>query len=187
MNRALICIAVAACSCVAIAQNPSSQNPRSQNPSSEGPQQAEVVIVKLSPPVYPPTALAARVNGKVELALDIRPDGTVASAATVSGPAALRQAAVDSAQQTRFECKGCSDPLTRFQMIYKFALAETKDCYGTQDRTSAAPPATSSPQVTQSMNTVTITGQSAQICDPTGDRVRARSWKCAYLWKCGWR
>lgn len=177
MIRALTCIVVAVCSCLAIAQNPGSAEVH----------QAEVVIVKLSPPSYPPSALAAHVAGNVELTLEIRLDGTVESASIVSGPPLLTQAARDSARQTRFECKGCSDASTRYQMTYRFVLGEPVYCAGPEDSPAASGPKESYPQVTQSMNTVTITDRPAGTCDPANDRARARSVKCLYLWKCGWR
>jgi len=176
MIRALTCV-VAVCSCVAIAQNPGSAETH----------QADVVIVKLSPPAYPSPALQAHVSGDVEVTLDIRLDGTVESATAVNGPPMLRQAALDSARQTRFECKGCSDRSTRFQMTYRFVLGGPIYCTGPEDSSSASRSKESYPQVTESLNTVTITGQPVGTCDPANDRVRARSVKCLYLWKCGWR
>jgi len=46
---------------------------------------ARVVLTKLSPPVYPPIALTAAMQGEVELIVNVRMDGSVESATVVSG------------------------------------------------------------------------------------------------------
>ena len=52
--------------------------------SSDAPEQ-QVVLSKLSSPVYPPLARVARISGDVNLALRIRRDGSIESAEVVSG------------------------------------------------------------------------------------------------------
>ena len=46
---------------------------------------SEVGVAKLSPPIYPPLALQARITGTVELNVTLRRDGSVESVAVVSG------------------------------------------------------------------------------------------------------
>ena len=70
--------------------------------------QADVVLVKLAPPVYPPLARQARIMGDVKVLLTIRLDGTVESAELFSGHPMLKQAALDSAKKSQFECRGCT-------------------------------------------------------------------------------
>jgi hypothetical protein len=51
------------------------QDAPAQSTVSAGTQQTGVVLVKLSPPVYPPLARQARIMGDVEIQLSIRKDG----------------------------------------------------------------------------------------------------------------
>src|SRR5580704_1862454 len=64
--------------------------------------QVEVVLIKLSEPVYPGLARQARIAGNVALTVGVRKDGTVESADVISGPGMLRQAALDSVRQSQF-------------------------------------------------------------------------------------
>jgi TonB family protein len=144
--------------------------------------QNRVVLSKLLPPVYPPLARQARIWGDVNLTLRIRQDGSVESAALVSGHAMLKQAALDSAQKSEFECHGCSETLTSYSLVYTFKFTEKKCCTETEEN---------EPQprvdVTQSQNHVTILTDTACICDPSADVRRVRSAKCLYLWRCASR
>jgi TonB family protein len=76
------------------------------NPSSETPEQ-HVLLSKLSPPIYPPLARQARISGDVDLELRIRQDGSIESAQAVSGHPMLKEAALDSAKKSEFECRSC--------------------------------------------------------------------------------
>jgi protein TonB len=58
---------------------------------------------------YPPLARQANITGDVELKLEIRKDGSIQSASVVSGHPMLTQAALNSAQRSHFECRGCED------------------------------------------------------------------------------
>jgi TonB family protein len=53
-------------------------------------------------PQYPPIAVAARVEGEVVVRVDIGPDGVVLKAEVVSGPAMLRQSAIQTVKKWRF-------------------------------------------------------------------------------------
>lgn len=59
------------------------------------------LLVKLAEPVYPRLAQQARITGTVGVQIRVRDNGTVESATAVSGHPMLRQAAVDSARQSR--------------------------------------------------------------------------------------
>ncbi|HEY4660597.1 MAG TPA: energy transducer TonB, partial [Terriglobales bacterium] len=82
---------------------------------------ADVKVVTLSTPIYPPLARTARVSGEVKIALQIRRDGTVASAVVSSGHPLLQQAALESAQQSAFECTGCTE-ITSYMLTYSFQM-----------------------------------------------------------------
>jgi TonB family protein len=150
---------------------------------------AKVIVVKLSVPKYPPLALQARIQGTVELNVEVRPDGSIESAHLVSGHPILKPAAVESAQTTKFECKECPEPLTPYRMIYKFELGEAVSCedidaggYGIYDANART-------QVSQSQETITIVGHPTGTCDPSSaiSLLKFRSAKCLYLWRCGKR
>src|SRR5215472_7484126 len=97
-----------------------SANSGTQNPEAN---KGEVALTKLSPPVYPPLSRQARITGDVQLELKVRPDGSVAVVVVLSGHPMLKQTAVDSAQNSQFTCKGCSD-LTSYPMTYTFDFLE---------------------------------------------------------------
>jgi TonB family protein len=149
--------------------------------SSEAPQNGPV-LTKLSDPTYPPLARQARIAGDVDLMLAIRRDGSVASAVVVSGHPMLKEAALESVQQSQFECRGCGEAVTSYALKYKFQIVTRgypKDC----DTTEKQPPAETDLEHRQ----VTVSAWAIQICDPPGRLVRVRSAKCLYLWKCGGR
>jgi TonB family protein len=121
ISACLIILSVAFCwaqSSTSAAQNP------------EGNRQ-EVALTKLSPPVYPPLSRQARISGDVRLELKVRPDGSVADLALLSGDPRLAPAAVDSAQKSQFLCKGCSG-LTTYPMTYTFDFLEGTGCHDTK-------------------------------------------------------
>lgn len=150
---------------------------------SAGPE-AGVVLTKLSPPVYPPLARQARIIGDVKIFVKIRRDGSVASAELFSGHPMLAQAALDSARRSTFECRGCSDPATSYPLTYTFEIKG--DCRFGPNCESIEPRA---PEVTQSQHQITITDEPSCTCDLFGTitRIKVRSAKCLYLWKCGLR
>jgi outer membrane biosynthesis protein TonB len=59
-----------------------------------------VVVVSLFRPIYPPLARQAGITGEVVVKLEIRNDGSLQSAAVVSGHPMLIDAALKSAQQS---------------------------------------------------------------------------------------
>ena len=133
-----------------------------------------VVLVSLFQPSYPQLPLVAGISGDVELALAVRQDGSVESAVAVSGHPLLKQAALNSAKQSQFQCQGCNQELTSYRMVYKFELGETK-CLGEHH-----------PQVIQSQNEITVFDNKQMFCDEASDLSRkTRTLKCLYLWRYG--
>src|SRR5262245_41170101 len=74
---------------------------RAATPRIEGPA-ATNLIVKQVPPVYPPIALQARVQGVVHVVLQLSTEGKVTNIAVTAGPALLRQAGMDAVQTWTF-------------------------------------------------------------------------------------
>jgi Gram-negative bacterial TonB protein C-terminal len=136
-----------------------------------------LVIAKLPPPVYPAIARAAAISGDVNLTVTLRGDGTIDAVHAVSGPPMLRDHAEELAKQTQFECRNCTAEPTPFPLTIRYAM----------DVPAACDHDPSYPRVAQSNGVIILTDQAWMLCDPAIDRTRAHSWKCIYLWKCGWR
>ncbi|HLJ89062.1 MAG TPA: energy transducer TonB [Candidatus Angelobacter sp.] len=138
----------------------------------------KVALTSLSQPVYPPMARIAHVIGTVKLNLQVRKDGSLANVVVVSGHPMLAQAALDSAQQSRFECRECPEDTTPFSLTYTFRFAEgTEILLGSGQQHVV--------QVKQVGSDVTVIAQSALISGGYPVSVRVRSAKCLYLWRCG--
>jgi TonB family protein len=140
--------------------------------------QAAVVITKLAQPSYPPLALQARIQGDVQIAVGVRRDGTVESASVASGHPILGRAALQSAQNSEYECRRCSEAVTSYSLVYTFRLGIPRP-----GQSGAIP-------VTQMGNHVTVIDEPPTITATTYDppsTFRRRSAKCLYLWKCGLR
>ena len=136
---------------------------------------ADVVLVNLFSPAYPPLARQACIAGEVEINLGIRKDGSVQSAVVASGHPMLTLAALSSAQQSRFECRGCEDDVTPYSLIYSFQF-EASHGWPCPEKTA--------PRVTQSQNRITIAAEPALV-HPYFSNMLVRSAKCLYLWRCG--
>lgn len=145
------------------------------------------VLTELFRPSYPPLARQTRISGSVDLMLRIRQDGSIESAAVVSGHPLLAQTALDSAQHSRFECRKCSETVTSLRLVYTFQLVVPKDCCAvTEDGLKKSESSEQIPRVTQSLNHVTLVDQTVCFCDPAPDiEYKVRSAKCLYLWRCG--
>ena len=141
--------------------------------------QENVVLSKLFEPVYPPLARQTHITGDVELVLQIKKDGSVQSVDVVKGHPLLKQAALDSAQQSRFECRTCGETIS-YGMVFTFQLISPESCC----KTIEGDPNGHVPRVLQSGNHVTVTDQPICICDPAAYVRKVRSVKCLYLWKC---
>jgi len=62
-----------------------------------------LTILKRAPASYPDEARRKRIQGKVTMQVSIGKDGQVTNVEVLDGPAELRQAAIKSLQQTRFQ------------------------------------------------------------------------------------
>jgi hypothetical protein len=147
-----------------------------------------VVLVSLFKPVYPPLARQANIAGKVSVTVTVHQNGTT-EAVTESGHPLLRQAALDSATQSHFECRGCGVSLS-YLLVYTFKQVSAGDCCSA----SSMPPqveqeSPTTDQQGQPLTYITIAALHSCLCDPTFTvtKQRARSLKCLYLWKCSFR
>ncbi len=146
---------------------------------------ATAVLLELSQPVYPSLARVANISGDVSVSVKVRPDGKT-EAAFEQGHPMLKQAAVESAQKSRFECRECDSTVT-FRLVYSFRLTDGSDCCGAMSRpASVSVDPQPSNANTQSQAHITITADEMCLCDPSAQstKKRARSPKCFYLWKC---
>jgi TonB family protein len=157
-----------------------------QAAAGPGAAQSGVVLVKLFGPVYPPIARTAGIKGEVVLALGIRRDGSVESANVVSGPLLLRQAALDSAQQSQFECRGCGESATSYSLSYTFRLVDVGCCATKEELAKIARDYGQLPHVMQSQNQITLIAESGCYCESIGI-TKVRAAKCLYFWRCGVR
>jgi hypothetical protein len=138
-------------------------------------QESILSVQKLEAAEYPPMAVAARIYGDVILNVRLASDGSASAVTVESGPPMLRQATINSATRSTFQAKA-GNPIG-YRLVYRFVLDQTTKCEHDD----------SYPRVKHEANLVTITEQNVPICDPTAviERVRFRSAKCLYLWKCG--
>ncbi len=144
----------------------------------------DAVLVKLSQPVYPPLARQANIYGDVIVAVTVHPDGKT-EVALESGHPMLKQAALDSAEQSRFECRECASTAS-YQLVYSFRLTKGNDCCSAMSVPAQAtlePPL--SDQNGHRQTLITITAEEICLCDPPSHPTKkSRSLKCLYLWKC---
>lgn len=144
----------------------------------------QIKLVKLFPPTYPPLARATRIEGEVELTLNLQKDGTVENVTEVKGHPLLVQASIDSAQKSQFVCGNCSEYLTAYKLIYTYRLWESS-CEDELPSTHGLHIEPLPPLTIHSKNHVTLFDHAVVFCDPEGIVSRRRSAKCFYLWKCG--
>lgn len=152
------------------------------NESSGSMDGAKVVMTKLYPPVYPPLARAAHIAAIVVINVTVRPDGAVASTELVSGHPMLSVAALESAQKSQFECRGCAGEPAAYSLTYSFKIVG--ECRFGPNCEELEPHTT---QVTEQPGRVEISAGPACCCDPAAAITKTRSAKCLYLWKCGHR
>jgi TonB family protein len=165
--------------CAAFAQNDSPRPPvvRVTRVPIAVTSKADVAIVNFFNPVYPPLARSARVTGDVVLEVGIHKDGSIESVSVVSGHPLLTQAALDSAQHSQFECRGCKDDVTPTSLSYSFQLVAGPDfpC-----------PEGNGLQVIRSQNRVSVVAEPG-VVHPYFASMPVPSAKCLYLWACGSR
>ncbi len=142
------------------------------------------VLSKLFPPIYPPLARQARISGDVDLELRIRHDGSIESAQAVSGHPMLKEAALDSAKKSEFECNSCREEFTTYSLIYTFALTTGEKCCEAIKNSDGKEHGLLT-GVSESDNHVTIIAEPTCICDPSAEVRKVRSARCLYLWRCG--
>lgn len=162
---------------------PSSIASSSQVQSESGSAKNDVSLLELYPPTYPPLAQQARITGAVEIKLNIRPDGTIESADVINGHPILREAALQSARQSRFECTKCAQVLTPYVLTYRFEIVPRDPQKTCTEPEPVATPA----KVDVLKHEVAVFAWSMFTCDPPIELIRVRSAKCLYLWKCGVR
>ena len=143
-----------------------------------------VVLVSLFKPVYPSLARQADISGEVNVSVNVNQDGTT-TATIESGHAMLRQAAIDSAKQSHFECRNCAAPLS-YSLVYTFELTRKGDCC---NAFSSPTEVTEEPETINNegrpQTGVTVASRHICLCDPPATMTkRVRSIKCLYLWKC---
>jgi Gram-negative bacterial TonB protein C-terminal len=150
----------------------------------QNPADPAVTLKRLSPPVYPVIALTARVQGDVELLLQVRLDGSVESATVVSGPPLLLRASLSSAQQSQFNCLHCLEQATPYHLTYTFQIENPPDPCKEGDVPGKPTSIELVPEVALSKGHVTLTGHPSSSCGIVYAK-KVRSWRCLYLWKCG--
>jgi len=87
---------------------------------------------------------------------------------------------------TRYECKNCGDAGGSIRIVFSFKLTSDAACNDAPAHSTGSQIPEHYPQITQSLNHVTIIGQLFVNCN--GDVMptkRSRSLKCLYLWRCG--
>ena len=140
--------------------------------------QTGVFLAKLHDPVYPPITRTAGIYGDVQLMLRVRQDGAIQSVKVVSGPPSLQRAALESAQQSQFECRACTGGVTAYSLVYSFQFSHEDCCNSSNSPT----------KVEESQNHIWVTVPPFCFCDLAATTThKVRSVKCLYLWKCATR
>jgi Gram-negative bacterial TonB protein C-terminal len=173
---------------VALASVPRHVLAQSTAPSSQRQMRGEAVLVSLSRPSFPPLARVANISGRVKVLVTVRPDGTT-EVAILEGHPMLRDAALESAKSSHFECNGCDAP-AMYSITYAFERTEKGTCC---DGAGAPVEVTQEPERTDEQGIrqakIVISTEHFCLCDPpaTISTTRVRSWKCFYIWKCASR
>jgi TonB family protein len=160
--------------------------------TTNGDAMSGATLRSLTPPVYPPLARQAAITGDVIVKVSLRADGTVESVTPVSGHPMLVQAAVSSAEQSKFECVACAASGSTQSFTYSFEQSPEKPdpccCSGNRPASTR-----SDIQVLQSADHITVIAAPVCICPDVctekwaEEQSHFRSPKCLYLWKCGHR
>jgi hypothetical protein len=177
---ALLLVAVAVLEARSLAQ----QTP---HPVQADVTKGEVVLASLSKPTFSPLARQANVEGEVIVDVTVRQDGST-EARVVEGHPLLKQAALDSAMQSRFECRVYSAPLS-YTLIYIFKrTSEGSCCGGMGAPVEVEQEPQSYDEQGRPQTRVTISAEKICLCDPSPTVTKkVRSLKCFYLWKCSTR
>jgi TonB family protein len=149
-----------------------------EQPVSEPQSTPGISVIKFVPPVYPPLARTARIQGDVRVLVDIAPDGSAKSVSVLSGHPMLSTAATDAVKQWRFGCQRCEQPL-RHVVTIAFLLDDTLpgDCNGPRpEALLCVEPAL------PSRVTVRSGSPAVEISSCMPERIRAK--RCLWLWRC---
>jgi TonB family protein len=142
-----------------------------------------VTVVGLASPIYPPLARVASIWGDVVVAVTIRPDGSVDSVALTKGHAMLKDSALDSARQTRFDCRNCTTEM-RYELLYSFRMVKVADCCSTLNVAPTVEERKRPDGSPESWQThVIVSVPEHCICDLASTAPK-RGLKCLYLWRC---
>jgi len=142
----------------------------------------KVMLTSLYPPVYPRLAAQAAIHGDVELDLLIGRDGALKSVNVINGHSMLREAAIDSAKKSQFECTQCSSDVS-YSLTCQFRIMPTDPDQYCSNTAGGTPP----PKLDSSSHQVVVFAEEMWTCDPAVSYRKVRSPKCLYLWKCGIR
>lgn len=177
---ALLLVAVALLKARSLPQ----QTPHTVQPDAT---KGDVVLLTLSKPTFSPLARQANVEGEVIVDVTVRPDGS-SEASVVKGHPMLKQAALDSAMQSRFECRMCTAPLS-YTLVYTFTrTSEGSCCDGIGAPVKVEQEPQSYDERGRPQTRVTISAEKICLCDPSFTLAKkVRSLKCLYLWECSTR
>ena len=135
--------------------------------------------LEFHPPVYPPMARIANLEGTVTLEIIIEPDGTVSLHKSAGHPI-LVQAAGESLKLSKFACDSCAQSAASFTIVFDFRVS-SPECgsFGLNSSPRA---------VLDTSAHITISTDRYCISDPAPElEKRVRSLRCLYLWKCATR
>jgi hypothetical protein len=180
VRKALLLVPIAVLGSRSLAQ----QTPR---PVQLDALKGEVVLATLSKPTFSPLARLANVEGEVIVDVIVGQDGG-AEATVIQGQAMLRQSALDSAMQSRFECRGCSAPLS-YTLVYTFKRTSVASCCeGMATPVKVEQERQSYDERGRPQTRITVSAEKICLCDPSFTVTKkGRSLKCLYLWKCSAR
>jgi TonB family protein len=90
-----------------------------------------VTLVDVPVPAYPPIAQSAATSGDVHVKVEVRGDGTVASAtiANVEGfrhqliADLLGRPALESARNAKFRCEDCGETIRSYSLLFSYRFA----------------------------------------------------------------
>jgi hypothetical protein len=139
---------------------------------------------QISPAYLSTSGRAARITGDVDLLLTVRQDGAVDSVVVKSGHPLLARSALTSAQQAKFECRGCTERFSDYRLIYSFEVEGECECYPKEAQSKQRDPEQTYLRITDAQHRVTVVAHIVCMCDPSAT-INVRSLKCLYLWRCG--
>ena len=153
-----------------------------------------VVLKSLSAPVYPQMARISRLSGDVRITVSIRADGSIDNVQVLSGDPIFFPIAIESAKQSKFECRGCSNSVAERILLYSFkASTEPPDPCCCSSGHPANPNLPPTVEFAVAEDHITLIAPPVCVCPDACSEAWAkarssyRSAKCLYLWKCGKR